>query len=72
MTQLAYIINITIKQTNIRNTTMGFIIGLTLVFASITGAFDQGQANQEAKNFLESKQTSYNPDTKVYGVDEVK
>lgn len=49
-----------------------FIIGVALTLSAMTGAFDQGQANPEAKNFFESKSSTYNPDAKVYGVDEVK
>tara|TARA_R110000851_G_scaffold45108_1_gene110557 strand:- start:827 stop:988 length:162 start_codon:yes stop_codon:yes gene_type:complete len=49
----------------------GIIIGLALTLSAMNGAFEQGQANPEAKNFFVSKSSAYNPDTKVYGVDEI-
>lgn len=49
-----------------------FIIGLTLSLSAMNGAFEQGQANTEASSFFTSKSSAYNPNTKVYGVDEIK
>ena len=50
---------------------MGFLIGLSLVMATITGAFEQGQNNVEASNFFESTSTAHNPNDKAYIVDEL-
>ena len=34
-----------------------FIATVTIIFTSITGAFEQGQANPEANGFFDSKST---------------